>query len=250
VSPEPSNLREWRCPKCGGDGFVLDETGDATACECRAARLRRVRSSGGSAVIPRKYRVLSFDREPVTHLDREAVRRVRDFIHRLPRHLAAGDGLWFTGDVGTGKTSLAMLVSKAALEEGHSVAIYSVPRLLAEIRDTYDRNPGERSYIEFFERLAAVDLLHLEDVGAEKQSDWVLEQLYSLINERYEQQRSIIVTTNLGLAELEQQIGSRTTSRIVEMCDNPVQLYGDDQRYRDVGEIEALRRHVASRKSA
>ena len=44
MSPGPGNLREWRCPKCGGDGFVLDEAGDAAACECRAARLRRVRS--------------------------------------------------------------------------------------------------------------------------------------------------------------------------------------------------------------
>ena len=106
-----------------------------------------------------------------------------------------------------------MLVSKAALDAGHSVAIYSVPHLLAEIRDTYDRDPGERSYMDFFNRLAAVDLLHLEDVGAEKQTDWVLEQLYSLINERYEQQRSILVTTNLPFEKLEEQIGQRTASR-------------------------------------
>ena len=90
------------------------------------------------------------------------------------------------GDVGTGKTTLAMLVSKAALEAGHSVAIYSVPRLLAEIRDTYDADAGERSYTDFFAQLVAVDLLHLDDLGAEKQTDWVLEQLYSLVNERYE----------------------------------------------------------------
>ena len=79
------------------------------------------------------------------------------------------------------------------------MAIYSVPHLLAEIRDTYDRDPGERSYMDFFNRLVAVDLLHLEDLGTEKRTDWVLEQLYSLINERYEQQRSILVTTNLSV---------------------------------------------------
>jgi DNA replication protein DnaC len=224
------NVREWRCPKCGGDGFVLDEAGDARACECRSARLRRVRSSGGSAVIPRKYRGVSFDRAPVTNLDEGAVRQVRRFIHGLAENLQKGRGLWFTGDVGTGKTTLAMLVSKAALDAGHSVAIYSVPHLLAEIRDTYDRDPGERSYMEFFNRLAAVDLLHLEDVGAEKQTDWVLEQLYSLINERYEQQRSILVTTNLPFEKLEEQIGQRSASRIVEMCGDPVLLYGEDRR--------------------
>jgi DNA replication protein DnaC len=52
----------------------------------------------------------------------------------------------------------------------------------------------------------------------------VLEQLYSLINERYEQERSILVTTNLPFERLEEQIGQRTASRIVEMCGDPVLL--------------------------
>jgi len=230
VSADAPNVRDWVCPKCGGDGFVLDDAGDAKACECRSARVRRARSAGGASVIPRKYRGVSFDRAPVTNLDPGAVRQVRRFVHNLSENLRQGRGLWFTGDVGTGKTTLAMLVSKAALDAGHSVAIYSVPHLLAEIRDTYDRDPGERSYMDFFNRLAAVDLLHLEDVGAEKQTDWVLEQLYSLVNERYEQQRSILVTTNLPFEKLEEQIGQRSASRIVEMCGDPVLLYGEDRR--------------------
>jgi DNA replication protein DnaC len=58
----------------------------------------------------------------------------------------------------------------------------------------------------------------------------VLEQLYSLVNERYEEERSILVTTNLGLEELERQIGPRTVSRLVEICGDPLPLYGADQR--------------------
>lgn len=185
---------------------------------------------GVSSVIPRKYRGVSFDRAPVPDLDQTIVREVRRFVQEIDESLGKGQGLWFMGDVGTGKTTLAMLVSKAALDNGHSVAIYSVPRLLAEIRDTYDADPGERSYMDFFRRLVAVDLLHLEDLGAEKRSDWVLEQLYSLVNERYEEERSILVTTNLGLEELERQIGPRTVSRLVEICGDPLPLYGADQR--------------------
>jgi DNA replication protein DnaC len=208
----------------------LNESGDAVACECRARRIRFARSQGISSVVPRKYRGVSFDRAPVPALDPTIVREVRRFVLEIDRRLADGRGLWFMGDVGTGKTTLAMLVSKAALDAGHSVAIYSVPRLLAEIRDTYDADPGERSYMEFFRRLVGVDLLHLEDLGAEKRTDWVLEQLYSLINERYEEQRSVVVTTNLGLDELERQIGPRTVSRLVEICGDPLPLYGPDQR--------------------
>jgi DNA replication protein DnaC len=225
-----SSGEPWTCPRCEGSGFLLDENDEAIACTCRETRIRIARSAGVSSVIPRKYRGVSFDRAPVTELSGDVVRPVRSYVRDIKGNVAEGRGLWFMGDVGTGKTTLAMLVSKAALDAGLSVAIYSVPHLLAEIRDTYDADPGERSYIDFFRRLVSVDLLHLEDLGAEKRTDWVLEQLYSLVNERYEEKRSLIVTTNLDFGELENQIGARTVSRIVEMCGDPLNLYGEDRR--------------------
>ena len=226
----PESVPSWRCPTCDGDGFILNEAGEAVSCECRKRQIRRSRSSGVSSVIPKRYRGVSFDRAPVPELDATVVREVRRFVRDLPRNLEQGRGLWFMGDVGTGKTTLAMLVSKAAIDAGLSVAIYSVPHLLAEIRDTYDADSSERSYMDFFRRLVTVDLLHLEDLGAEKRTDWVLEQLYSLVNQRYEDQRSMLATTNLGLEELEVQIGARTVSRLVEICGDPLPLYGPDQR--------------------
>ena len=115
-------------------------------------------------------------------------------------------------------------------EAGHSVAIYSLPRLLARIRRTYDGDAGELSYLEFFRRLTSVELLHIDDLGAEKRSDWVLEQLYAIVDERYATNRSIMVTTNLEVGALEEQIGERTVSRLAEMCET-LPLYGDDRRY-------------------
>ncbi len=159
-----------------------------------------------------------------------AVNEVQAYIEGLDDRLQEGQGLWLFGDTGTGKTTLAMLISKAALEAGRTVAIYSLPKLLARIRRTYDSEPGGDSYLSFFERLTSVDLLHIDDLGAEKRSDWVLEQLYALVNERYEAQRSILITTNLPHPELEEQIGSRTVSRLTQMCDE-VEVRGDDRRY-------------------
>ena len=52
--------------------------------------------------------------------------------------------------------------------------------------------------VGFLDRLAAVDLLHIDDLGAENTTDWVLEQLYSIVNTRYEDERAMIVTTNLS----------------------------------------------------
>jgi DNA replication protein DnaC len=80
------------------------------------------------------------------------------------------------------------------------------------------------------DRLASVDLLHIDDVGAEQTSPWVLEQLYALINARYEDERSVILTTNIEQREdLIEQIGERTVSRLQEMCEL-IPLFGDDAR--------------------
>jgi DNA replication protein DnaC len=159
-----------------------------------------------------------------------ALSQVREFVGGLDANLAEGRGLWIFGGTGTGKTTLAMLVSKAALEAGKSVAIYSLPKLLARIRRTYDSEPGGDSYLSLFELLSSVDLLHIDDLGAEKRSDWVLEQLYAIVDERYATNRSILVTTNLEVGALEEQIGERTVSRLAEMCET-LPLYGDDRRY-------------------
>jgi DNA replication protein DnaC len=216
---------------CDGSGWLLDEhTNVAHPCPCRERRVNRAVSGRMGSGIPKRFRGVSFDRKPICDLDPAVLRHVRSFIQALDRRLEAGEGLWFYGDVGTGKTSLAMLVSKAALDAGYSVAIYSVPRLIAEIRNTYDRDSGD-SYVQLFRRLCAVDLLHLDDLGAERTTDWVLEQLYSIVNERWQDRRSIVVTTNTSNREdLERQIGHRTVSRLWEICDEAIPIMGPDLR--------------------
>jgi DNA replication protein DnaC len=230
-------FREQACPLgvCDGSGWILGPEDVARACDCRDDRLNRGRSRGISSVIPPRYRGVSFDRPPVSDMGRDlqtkiAVSQVRGYVDDLDSQLAEGRGLWIWGDTGTGKTTLAMLISKAALEAGRTVAIYSLPKLLARIRRTYDSEAGGDSYLSFFERLTSVDLLHIDDLGAEKRSDWVLEQLYALINERYETQRSMMITTNLEHEQLEEQIGPRTVSRLAQICEE-VRIVGDDRRY-------------------
>jgi DNA replication protein DnaC len=230
--PSGSPLRhvDDRCPfeLCDGSGFLVDEESNtAYDCRCRPQRVALAKARSLSAVIPRRYRDVAFERPPVTEIDPQIVTATRRFADTIDQKLDAGRGLWFMGPVGTGKTTLAMLVSKAALKAGRSVAIYSLPRLLNEIRDTHR---AERSHVDLLDRLAAIDLLHIDDVGAERTTDWVLEELYSIVNARYEDQRSMVITTNiLDREALCEQITERTVSRLTEMCDE-LPLLGHDRR--------------------
>jgi DNA replication protein DnaC len=227
----PRERREFgACPYelCDGSGMLYDAASNtAYDCRCRRQIIARRKARSLSAVIPRRYHDVAFDRYPVTEIDPAVVAATRRFADRIDERLDAGRGLWFMGTVGTGKTTLAMLVSKAALEAGRSVAIYSLPRLLNEIRDTHR---AERSHVDLLDRLTAVDLLHVDDVGAERTTDWVLEELYSIVNARYEDKRSMVITTNiLDREALCEQISERTVSRLTEMCDE-LPLLGDDRR--------------------
>jgi DNA replication protein DnaC len=186
------------------------------------------------------------------------VSAVRSYVRNLSARIEEGRGMWLVGDVGTGKTTLAMIVSAAALEAGHTVAIYSLPRLLNLIRDEIGT---ENSLLDLLDKLSGVDLLHIDDLGAQHTTPWRLEQLYSIIDARYQAGRPILATTNLLPSELAKQmgrqihttvtedgegqtsaerkvvfndasevVGQRIVSRLVEMCGDPHPLYGEDKR--------------------
>jgi DNA replication protein DnaC len=218
------------CPfeLCDGDGLLFDAaTNTAYDCRCRPQIIARRRARHLSAVIPRRYRDVSFDRPPVTDIEPAIVGAVRRYAATIEDQLDAGRGLWFMGNPGTGKTTLAMLVSKAALDAGRTVAIYSLPRLLSEIRDVFR---ADGSFVALLDRLTEVDLLHIDDLGAEQTTEWVLEALYAIVNARYEDERSIVLTTNcMDRDALCAQITPRTVSRLTEMCDE-LPLAGADHR--------------------
>lgn len=208
------------CPhgRCDGSGLVVDEATRTTRpCSCRPLRIRAKRARRFATTIPAHYRHASLDNLP-PRVDPAVAAIVGRYVASIEEQLDAGRGLWLLGGVGSGKTTLAMICSRAALEAGRTVAIYSLPRLLAEIRDTFDSR--ETSYLALIDRLSEVDLLHVDDVGAEKSSPWVLEQLYALVNARYENERAMVLTTNIiDRDELCGQITERTVSRLTEMCE-------------------------------
>jgi DNA replication protein DnaC len=217
---------------CDGSGFLVDElTNTARDCRCRPLRIAQSRNRSLEARIPKRYRAISFEHTDVIDIERRCptqVREIRAFVRDIGGNLDAGRGLWLAGSVGTGKTALAMIISKAAIDAGRSVAIYSCPRLLSLIRESIDGG----GVTHFLDQLTAVDLLHIDDLGAEHRTEWVLEQLYTIINTRYEEERSTLVTSNLMPPELQEQLGDRIVSRLEGMCEL-LAVWGSDQRRAD-----------------
>ena len=89
-----------------------------------------------------------------------------------------------------------MLIAQYALRARRTVAIYTAPWLLSQIRSTYEQG-AEHTYVGLMERLAAVDLLQLDDMAVASQTDWTLEQLYTIVNRRYEDRRSVVLTADV-----------------------------------------------------
>jgi DNA replication protein DnaC len=229
--PDPGERTACVLGICDGSGWILRDDDLAEPCACRERMIGRAASRGMGTGIPKKFRGVGFDRKPIVDLNPFVLREIRVFIEQLSTHIENGRGLWLMGDVGTGKTSVAMLVAQQAELAGHSVAVYSTPSLLAEIRSTFDRDSSP-SYMDLFRRLCAVDLLVLDDLGTENRTEWVLEQLYAIVNERWQDERSIIVTSNeTDLDSLRDQLGPRTVSRLVEISgERLLPIHGPDLR--------------------
>lgn len=150
-------------------------------------------------------------------------------------------GLLLLGATGRGKTHLAygLIRQIIAAQCGHlyrAVGIIggSVPTLLANLRpdrrvQTRSNQFGDYYEVDHMEGYRNVDLLFLDDLGAEKASDWTSETLYQIIDHRYNEMRPVIVASNIPPAELAAAIGDRLASRLNEMCQTVV-IKGSDRR--------------------
>lgn len=130
-----------------------------------------------------------------------------------------GEGLLFFGNnTGNGKSHLAAAIVHETIKAGYLAIFQDVPQLLLKLKSTYGKNKtfGE---VEIIETLCEADLIVLDDLGAERLTDWTNEKIYSIVNSLYINEKSLIVTTNVDIEnEFGEHIGRRINDRIIEMC--------------------------------
>jgi DNA replication protein DnaC len=224
------------CEMCHGSRWksvTVDGVERLTRCDCWRDEL--IAQQLAAARIPKQFAraELSTFEGRGSNLKLEAYRLATRFVTDFP---VVDQGLLFYGPHGVGNTHLAIGILKDAIRtKGARGYFFETRDLLRLVRDTYNAKVEERE-ANVLKPVLEADLLVLDDLGAEKTSEWVQETLGLVINTRYNAQRPTIVTTNLSdnlddddPRSFVAQIGSRTRSRLKEMC-KWVEIGGVDVR--------------------
>jgi len=205
-------------------------------CECW--RDQRGQQRLGDANIPKRYQHCTLDNFLAYN---ESLQKAVAYGRRLAEAFpAATVGLFFEGQPGVGKTHLAVAVLKEVIgRTGARGLFYDTRDLLRVIRSTYD--PSTRTTeLDVLRPVMNADLLVLDDLGAEKTSEWVEETMNLIVNTRYSERRLTLFTSNYEDIPEEAdpntllfRIGARMRSRLHEMCEFIV-LDAADYRERPV----------------
>lgn len=210
-------LRAARHPEPPGppDAGPVDDPG-AVARRALAEARQAANRATWATLVPAEFRQAR--PEGIEGPPRECLDRWRD-------NWGDGINLVVTGPVGTGKTWFAFAAVRGPFSTGTRVAFWPV----VELAKALDWHHGDAA-LATFDRACRVGLLVLDDLGVEQDSDWLLSQLYGILNRRWLDNRPTVATTNLGPVDLEARLGERIYSRLCHDSTIMVRLSGHDRR--------------------
>ncbi|MGI6360791.1 MAG: AFG1/ZapE family ATPase [Bacillota bacterium] len=220
---------EYQCSICHDTGWVVVND-QATACDCQKEKMtakRKARAGLSKALLDKTFANFKLDYYPeyllvdqgisYQALAQKAVKAAQDFtIAQIKGYPSRG--LFFDGEVGRGKTFLAAAIANKLIENGVDTLFLVVPEFLEQLRYTFEKGSSDSESM-LMDRACNVSVLILDDLGAHNFSDWTKSKIFTLINYRLNHKLPCVITSNLSVGQLGEEIGVRTVSRIMEMCD-------------------------------
>jgi DNA replication protein DnaC len=240
-----------RCDDTGWKSVTTDGVRRVVRCDCWRETVGQQRLA--DANIPRRYQHCTIANFTAYNESLErAAEMAQNFARTFP---IVQKALFFEGEPGVGKTHLAVaMLRQVIITTGARGLFYDVRELLKLIRGTYN-NSTHTTEIEVLRPVFAADLLVLDDLGAEKTSEWVEETMNLIVNTRYNEKRLTIFTSNFPdipddteINSLIFRIGHRMRSRLHEMCDFHVLDAGDYRQMPLNGGVDDLKALWAQRK--
>lgn len=219
------------------------------SCRCRAERryqeeqmlqqdkdIRAMEALKRQSLMDERLRDVSFDSFRKTNDNAYNLKLCLRYANHFDEMVAKNQGLLFYGGVGTGKTFAAACIANHLLNQRIPVIMTSFVKLLESMQGFSEDDSA------LIARLNRAKLLIIDDLGAERSTDYALEKVYDIVDSRYRAKLPIILTTNLSMTELKESTDIRYTriyDRIFEMC-YPMQFKGQSWR-----KVEAARRFDA-----
>lgn len=222
-------------------------------CKCRAEEerlkkeqmqkeeeMRSIQRAKISSMMDDTFRTACFANYQIRNGNERHLKVAKKYCIEFSKMYERNQGLLFCGTVGTGKSYTAACIANYLLEANTSVVMTSFVRILQEMQG-FDREREET----FTNKLNSVKLLIIDDLGAERSTDYALEKVYGIIDNRYRAKKPLILTTNLTLQQMQEATDiryARIYDRIFEMC-YPMEFSGVSWRKR-----EAAQRYEETRK--
>jgi DNA replication protein DnaC len=203
--------------------FAEEKIREESEIERRLEFQTRVKKLFNQSKLGSRFQNRTFEMFQVNDKNHHAFDTAKNYVTEFEKLKKDGVGLIFNGTKGTGKTHLAASITIELINQGIPVIMGTLITLLGMIKQAYSENQSEQELIDLYSR---VDLLVIDDLGKEKVTEWVLEKLYLIINNRYENNLPVIITTNYDIDGLviklstlqNQDTAEAITSRLWEMC--------------------------------
>ena len=224
-APTQCRVRLWECESvvacmCKCQEAAYQEEQKRLAQEEEQMKIRRLKANG---IQDRQLLACRFEIAE----ENPDIRIAKRYVENWQKVKAENLGLLLWGDVGTGKSFMAACIANALLEQGVPVLMTNFSKILNQMGAMYSEERYQ--YIASFTNFS---LLIIDDLGIERGTDYALEQVYAVIDERYKTGLPVIITTNIGIEKLRNPVDvqhERIYSRVLEMC-TPVRVRGNDRR--------------------